>query len=163
MATIPKINLWRIQTDLHRLMRNDVRYKLGAKARLTADIDSIRAVDCSGLIRFLVYRATDGLVIPDGSWIQKEWLQKRDPGTGVITQVKYSEVFNKPDSFYIATLDPKGGKAGHIWGINDRYTVESYGGVGPGERPWDTPFLKREVDSCFRWEHVWVPNAPVPR
>lgn len=144
------INLKRLQSLHHVLMHNGVRYKLGAKAKFSMPASAIRYIDCSGLIRYLVYHSTQNrLVIPDGSWMQRDWALQN------LNKVPYLSVRDNPNELYLATLDPKNGKAGHIWWVNDGFTMESHGGRGPNERPWNTPILKAEVDYTFVWPHVW--------
>jgi hypothetical protein len=147
---IEPINLRRMQSIHHTLMHNGVKYRLGAKAKFSTPASSIKAIDCSGLVRYLVYHSTKNrLEIPDGSWNQRDWALKH------LTRVPYISVRDNPNELYLATLDPKNGKAGHIWFINDGFTMESHGGRGPNERPWNTPILRNEVDYCFLWPHLW--------
>lgn len=147
---IEPVNLKILQSLHHRAMQNDVRYRLGAKVKLDTPIDRVRVVDCSGWSRYLMYWATDKkVVMPDGSWIQRDWCK------GFFKRVPYRSVHDNPNELHLAFLDPKGGKAGHVWYAREGHTFESRGGVGPDERPWNTPFLKAEVDYTFLIPHIW--------
>jgi hypothetical protein len=151
LVPVPPINLKTLQTLHHQAMRLNVGYKLGAKVSMKTPISKIKAVDCSAWVRYLVFHSTTpNLLIPDGSWHQKEWAKKH------LKQVDYRQVMTDPSKLYLAALDPKGGAAGHVWFCNDLYTLESRGGMGPDERPWNTPFLLREVDYCFVFPHIWA-------
>lgn len=147
----------------------DVSYGFGSKVKfkeLNFQPSSIRAIDCSGLVGLLVYYGCNKHnltpVFPDGSYNERDWLLARSKEVGsVIHRIsKYSDIANDPSKLYICTLDPiyKNGKlvkAGHVWMVNDGFTMESHGGTGPAERPWNTPILKTEVDYIFKWEHSW--------
>ena len=63
---------------LHGKMAGRVRYGLGRKApSLSADSNTITHIDCSGFVRFVLYRASSGtLALPDGSWVQQQWCEK---------------------------------------------------------------------------------------
>ncbi len=157
--SVQKINLRVLQATMTALQLSDVRYHLGAKAqKLNVPPSAIRAIDCSGLIRYLVYRATDpALTIPDGSWKQREWAEDH------LQKIQYGMISRPSEGqvkLYLATLDPNNGHAGHIWFVrtdppHDPFTFESHGGRGPNSRPWNTPILRTEVDHCFLWPHTW--------
>jgi hypothetical protein len=52
------------------------KYDLGAKSPfLGAPESQIKYLDCSGFERDEIYCST-GVVIPDGSWNQREWCEK---------------------------------------------------------------------------------------
>lgn len=153
-----KINLFQLQKNVHLMMKLNIKYDLGAKAKFTTPIEKIKFIDCSGFIRWNIYHATENHIqIPDGSWIQRDWLLKQSsiPGSVIHRVNDYDTVNKDSDKLYIATMNPMGKKAGHIWFVNDGFTMESWGGSGPDERLWNTPILRREVDFVFVWEHVW--------
>lgn len=174
MTVTTKLNLYRMQKTHHQIMHNvpDVAYGFGSKVRFKQpgfQLSSIRAIDCSGLVGLLVYYGCGkkdlSPMFPDGSYNQRDWLLARSKETGsVIHRVnKYSDIANDPSKLYLCTLNPiyehgRMVKAGHVWFVNDGFTMESHGGTGPSERPYNTPILKTEVDFVFRWEHDWIEN-----
>ncbi|WP_019565575.1 N-acetylmuramoyl-L-alanine amidase [Agrobacterium sp. 10MFCol1.1] len=113
-----------------------VVYGYGAKIRAgeVPGRDFI-SVDCSGLVRELVRRATDlNGKFPDGSFIQHEWVRDRhfkqlDRSEGKLTDGVVRIAFMKPND------SPNG--IGHVAIVHDGYTLESHGGVGPNRRIWD--------------------------
>lgn len=158
---IYRLNLYEIQKTHHALMRQRVKYEMGAKVKLNAPVSSVKKIDCSGLVRYLVYRATNNkLTIPDGSWNQREWLMKQsaNPDSFIQRFDSYDIVQTKPNGLYLCVLNPVGRKSGHIWFVNDGFTMESRGGVGPDERVWNVPVLRKEVDFIFCWDHIWIEN-----
>lgn len=113
------------------------QYKLGGKVNPDADSSEVRAayVDCSGYVRWLLHRATDGQFEPlDGSFIQHDRVKE--------IGFKKSSVANgllKDDVLRIAFLPPgKIGKIGHVALIYNGKTLESHGGTGPDTRIWNT-------------------------
>jgi cell wall-associated NlpC family hydrolase len=125
---------------------NHCGYKLGAKApTLGCDSHDIKRIDCSGFVRYIIYRITSGMVkLPDGSWRQHEWCS--DQGFKL---VRYNEVaFLHDGRLRIAFKNADGG-VGHTWLILNGETIEAYGGQGVGRRPWDTLKLKKLVDACY--------------
>lgn len=173
---VQKLNLWAIQKTHHQIMRNvpDVKYGLGSKVNFKQPSfhpSQVRVIDCSGLAGLLVYYGCEkrnlNPVFPDGSWNQRDWLKKQSllPGSIIHQVSSYSKIEADPSALYICTLDPiyngnKLIKSGHVWFVNDGFTMESHGGTGPAERVWNTPILKSEVDYVFKWEHTWkeIPN-----
>src|SRR5205085_264760 len=105
-----------------------------------------KAIDCSGFVRYLMYRATHGEVImPDGSWIQNDWCRHNH-----FAKVKYATAADADGWLRIAFLPPKKGHAGHVWLILNGMTLESHGHKGPHSRPWDTAVLKSQVTDCYQ-------------
>jgi hypothetical protein len=107
------------------------------------------AIDCSGFVRTLLDYASDGATssIPDGSWMEDDWFAK-----GVFKRTAYSECGAGDAHVRVAVHRPggRGGDAtGHIWLTVNGHSVESYGGHGPGERPWDHPWFLAHVDDCY--------------
>lgn len=111
------------------------QYGLGAKASsLTAQASEIAEgpIDCSGYLRWLI-RRTAGIVIPDGSYFQRQWLE--DTGfkdstvaSGMLTDGIVRCAYMRPLS--------QGG-IGHIALVHNGRTIESSGKRGPGRRTWD--------------------------
>lgn len=149
-------------TLIKKTMDGHIPYKMGGKA-LSLDCDSsvlgedadgvMQGMDCSGYLRWLIYRITKGLVtIPDGSWNQRAWFQVQG-----FAPCNYSDCSRKDDVLRIAFLNSENGEAGHVWLIVNSLTIESHGrskinGVwqdGPSRRPWNWKSLKNKVDYCF--------------
>ena len=104
--------------------------------------------DCSGFVRSLLYYATEGgLLIPDGTWAEDPWF-----GPQGFKRTSYVNCAVNDNLVRVAIHRPggRGGDpTGHIWLCVHQHTVESYGGNGPGERPWALPLLVDLVDDCF--------------
>ena len=123
--------------------------KLLGKAALGATPQSIKALDCSGFVRYLIYQATDGqTTMSDGSHYQRKWCEKQ-----LLTVQEYGKTAYRADSkLRIAFLsaDPPSQSYGHVWLIYNGKTLESYSsGKGPGRRPWSTAVLANNVNACF--------------
>lgn len=111
------------------------QYGLGDKVPL--DIDSTEIgdhdVDCSGYVRWLVYKGTgSGLVIPDGSYIQHDWVKAKGFKSSSVENAKRLDGVVR-----IAFLPPgKIGKIGHVALVYNGRTFESHSGTGPDSRSW---------------------------
>jgi cell wall-associated NlpC family hydrolase len=120
-----------------RTTREGNQYRLGGKApSLDADSSVIGriGIDCSGFVRWILYRATDNrLVIPDGSWHQREWAES--VGFKESTVLAGSATDNRVRLAYMKPLSSGG--IGHIALVHNALTIESSGKRGPGRRPWD--------------------------
>lgn len=153
MDTILKPINWKAFLALfEKQLEVGVSYGYGAKApRLNAAPGSFRQVDCSGEVRYLAYNSSGGLVIPDGSWIQREWCEKH------LTEVPYGPA---DDELYLAfmTSGVNGvGSVGHVWFVKDGRTYESHGRTtGVDSRDWDYPTLKDHVHKTFKWPLVRI-------
>lgn len=133
-----------------------VSYLLGGKAKtLDAGPGDTKRIDCSGEVRLLLYKASDGKIkLPDGSWNQREYCENN------WEEVSYDTVLNaKKGELFISfiTAGVKGaGKIGHVWltaQMDDDVaaeTMESYGGHGVGSRRADYGTLRRLVHKSFR-------------
>lgn len=144
-----------------------VKYGLGSKARnasgrltLTAKPNEFNSIDCSGYFRYLIYHSANGFMIPDGSWIQREWCE----GSG-LEQVSYSWARQLKDTLWVAFATPgvKGvGKVGHVWlGWND-FTYESYSGNGVGSLPAGNSWRVKHVHKTFIWPTTNLTVTPAP-
>lgn len=158
---IPAINLEKLESIFAQLERRGVQYGLGAKApKLTCPPSAIKKIDCSGAVRYLLFQATDGaLVLPDGSQNQRAWCEAK-AREGDLRKVNYEDAANyiTDTRLFIAFIKPfvNGcGEVGHVWLLTNydnapgADTLESYGGVGIGSRPWNSRTLRREVFSCY--------------
>lgn len=128
-------------------MKHNPGYSLGGKPpSLSAHANQLEGIDCSGYVRWLLYRATDGRVqMPDGSWFQEQWCQ--GGGFKKTSYLLHGKL--RDNRLRIAFIRASGKKVGHVWLIHNGRTIESYGGKGPGSRWWLTPALLRGVTSCY--------------
>jgi hypothetical protein len=119
-------------------------YVMDAKPPLASSPGYWKAADCSGFVRWLLFGAFR-LTVPDGSVNIHEWCEQK-----ALPVCKYSEVGPLEDSILrICFIEPKDGEAGHVFLLVNENTIESYGGHGPGRRPWDTPILLKNVSACY--------------
>lgn len=131
-----------------RTTREGNQYRLGGKApSLDADSSVVAriGIDCSGFVRWILYRATNNrLVIPDGSWYQRDWVE----GVGFKESTVFAATLrdNRIRLAYMKPLTPKG--IGHIALVHNALTIESSSKRGPGRRPWDGNGWQRR---CKLW------------
>lgn len=125
--------------------RHRVRYGLGAKARpLAIQAAQLVAIDCSGFVRWAIYHASVAwinahgdhaaypLIIPDGSVVQHDWIDSAGFRRCELVDGRLLD-----DQLRIAFLRPRdGGGIGHVMLLQNGYTLESFGGTGPGRRKW---------------------------
>ena len=102
------------------------------------------AIDCSGYVRTLLDYASGGATdhIPDGSWMEDQWFAL----TG-FAPTEYANGALSDGHLRVAIHHPSGrggDPVGHIWLVANGHTMESYGGHGPGERPWNHPWFLRQ-------------------
>lgn len=145
MRTI-EIDRQQLVDDTAEARRKGIGYRLGAKA---ADIGCIpgpgKQIDCSGWMRVLLRRAANA-IIPDGSWLQREWCESQGFKKSVYTK---DGAGLKDGRVRIAFIRPKQGRAGHVWLVWMGGTFESYYRNGPGRRPWDTKTLKARCTDVY--------------
>lgn len=109
------------------------KYKLGAKASsIDAQFADIRAIDCSGFTRLIVRRC-GGPVIPDGSAMQLNWLVDNHFKP---SSVEYAKLHDDILRMFVLPQQPGKGVGRHVGFVLNGMTYESYGGHGPGSRPW---------------------------
>jgi cell wall-associated NlpC family hydrolase len=143
------------RAELVRLMKlcfsfrtyvSTIKYLLGAKPRMGAIPGAgFSKADCSGFVRWLIHGATHSEVtMPDGSWHQQQWAIKKR-----FRKVPYDHCGLHDSRLRIAFIRAKRGKVGHVWLTINGMTIESCGGRGATRRPWDTPALLHNVDSCY--------------
>jgi cell wall-associated NlpC family hydrolase len=119
-------------------------------AELLIDRKAPKGIDCSGFVRWLLYRASNGKVkIPDGSWNQRDHFRA------------LADVAHLPASAYAACGKTDGivrvagfvrsakVSVGHIWLVHDGQTIESHGGKGINRRPWNQSSLVRLATWCY--------------
>lgn len=156
--TVPPISLSKLLSDAAQLERQGVTYKLGAKAHaLSVPLSSIERLDCSGYIRYALFRATGGaLIVPDGSQNIREWAEN----AGLHKVAHYSDCnkYLTAARLFICFIKPganSAGSIGHCWLVGQfdgdaaAETLECCGSLGVGSRSWDTGILKREFFSCY--------------
>ncbi|WP_395735916.1 hypothetical protein [Prosthecobacter sp.] len=131
---------------LNQLIAAKTKYGLGSKAHpINAEPSKIKAIDCSGLVRYLVYNASKDHSFPDGSWTQMDYLTKKK-----FRKVDYKHKASLNDSWLrIAFIKKSGSHPGHVWLIHNGKTIESHGGKGPDRRPWNASVLVKGVCCCF--------------
>jgi hypothetical protein len=107
-------------------------------------------VDCSGFVRWLLYRASGGRVkIPDGSVNQRDRFRARADDTGVAA-VPYASCGDADGILRVAGFTRSARiRVGHIWLVVDGHTIESHGRHGVNRRPWDTASLVDLATWCF--------------
>lgn len=114
--------------------------------------------DCSGYARAILDYATNmgTSAMPDGSWGEDEFFNHAG-----FKVTDYAECANSDGLVRLCVHRPggRGGDAtGHVWLCVNGHTVESCGGQGPFEQPWDTQWYVDHVDDCF----VLGPLVPDP-
>lgn len=107
------------------------QYEFGGKVDPDADSSEVAddRIDCSSYSRWLVRRTT-GVLIPEGSVNQHDWVKKLGFKPSTVDSAKLLD-----DYVRIAFLPP-GTKAGHVVLIRNGMTFESAGGTGPVRKPW---------------------------
>lgn len=125
-------------------MEHRVKYRLGAKARfLGIDSNEITHLDCSGAVRYWVYRITSGkIVLPDGSSNQLDYAKKH------FKKVSFQDVqmAEDHDKLFIGFMTPTDeqrrlnamddrARGRHVWLAIRGKTMESRGGKGVSSQP----------------------------
>lgn len=177
--SVSPINLSKLRSDFAQLERLGIPYGYGAKAEgsknpntgekynsrsnghLSTDPSTLDHLDCSGFIRYILYRASGGaLVLPDGSQNQRGWCEGQANGGEMHSVARYQDAntYMTPNRLFIAFIKPHTngcGPIGHVWllsQLDDQApadTLESYGSHGVGSRPWNASVLRSEVYSVF--------------
>jgi hypothetical protein len=120
------------ETYAHMVGR--VTYEMGAKApSLTCDSADIAQIDCSGLARYLVAKASgQAVIMPDGSAAQLQWcidsgLERESYQPGATAQDNVLRIH-----FLTAERAAMVGRPGdrHVWFTFNGRTIESHGGGG---------------------------------
>lgn len=142
--------------ELFRKTRGRVQYRLGMKCKLTADSQDLVQIDCSGYVRWILFRASGGtLKLPDGSQQQLAWARKNLKPVGYKDVAAYCQ--KDPSRLFIAFLSPKPGASWprHVWLLRSQggqmATIESHGSGGVNTRPWNVRALVG-CKECFEIE-----------
>lgn len=139
----------------------NIRYKMkgqeGKVRNLTNTPGSIRCLDCSGFVQYLIFSTTAGNAkLPQGSVRQRDYLLDHH-----FPRVNYEvEAGWKDNIVRIAFRDPKRKivngvrkkKAGHVWLIYNGFTFECTtvgAGNGPRSLKWDHRLRKNAAKYCF--------------
>jgi len=120
-----------------------VKYVFGVKPALGA---SFKESDCSGFVRWILHKATSGVVkIPQGSWYQNGWCED----LGFKHNVYREGARLRDNRLRIAFIRPQRDKPGHVWLILNGQTMECCSGRGVCRRPWNNGSLLSGVTSCY--------------
>jgi hypothetical protein len=151
-----------VPIDLNRFVNNKqaaydvhIPYLMGGKDPKCGQglIDYPRGIDCSGFARTLLMWAAHGLLndMPDGSWAEDPWFVSAGFKAGDYNAYMANAMNN--DGFLRIAIHRPGGRGGdptgHVWILVNGHSVESYGGHGPGERPWNHQWFVDHVDHIF--------------
>ena len=129
-----------------QLIDSGVKYDLGSKAKpVTCEPGDIRKIDCSGFVQYMMYH-TCNAKLRGGSYYQNKWFEENR-----FQSVDYASHASKKDNILRLGYFKKGKGmvAGHIWFVLNGMTIESFGGKGPGRRPWNEPKLLKNVQKCY--------------
>lgn len=146
-----------VLVDVLAALDDRVPYKLGGKPsslKLTTEQflaeRGTRGVDCSGFVRWLLYRSSAGRVkLPDGSVNQRDRLRALADEAGVAT-TPYATCGQVDNVLRIAGFTRSAKVAvGHIWLVLNGETGESRGHHGVDRRRWDTPALVELATWCY--------------
>lgn len=151
------VHIGLLNTIFNNEVNQGVDYEMGAKApSLGVPTTSIHRIDCSGEVRYLDYRASDGkLILPDGSAIQHDWCEAQHQAGKLYKLTHYADVqYAKNDAsrLFICFIAPGAegrGSAGHVWLVWMGQTLESHGGAGCDSRPWNTPVLLNHCCAAY--------------
>lgn len=120
------------------------KYRMAAKPPLGSDSSAWRYADCSGFIDWILSRAClDKLPLPlSGSANMWDWCKR----VGLKETIQPGQMDGR---IRIGFIPETSKHAGHVWGIHNGLTIESYSRHGAGRRPWDTKVLMREVGAVY--------------
>lgn len=123
----------------------DCKYELGAKApSLEVQLADIKEIDCSGFVRIITYKAS-GTILPDGSFMQGRWFEENNFKVSDTASCKLHDGVLR-----LLWMTPhQGGGVGHIAFCLNAKTYESYGGHGPGSRPFTGASKFQRVSKVF--------------
>ena len=122
-----------------------------------------KSIDCSGYVRTTLAYATAGqtnklLGMPDGSWMEDTFFQTEGFRHHLIHSVAdYMSAIAKDNRIRLCFHKPNGrggDPIGHAFFIildtdGEIVSEESYGGNGPGSRPWDHLWFMDHCDDVY--------------
>lgn len=129
------VDIPKLLADFNGIVANGSRYLLGGKYTSKVAPKDVNAIDCSGLVRYLLTRR--GVPIVDGSQMQREWAIREG-----LKESSPDSCDLKDGVLRLAVLPTtKSRKVGHVVLVLDGETIESHGGKGPDRRktsslPW---------------------------
>lgn len=124
------------------------------------DISTITGLDRSGFVGVCIYHLTDGAVDLEnlnsqgqGAWAAAQGFKESTP----------DEAVNTNGALYLFMLPSSASSdgIGHVGFVRNSATAESYGGHGPGSRPWGQNDAAGNGNPAWGWqEHceLWVLN-----
>lgn len=145
------------------LQGRGVTYVFGGKDQAVINgqidnLDAITGLDCSGFAGVCVYHMTGGSVNLEsmnsqgqGAWAAGQGYKPSDPDSATNTNGDLY-LFMLPSS---ASSDG----IGHVGFVSNSVTAESYGGHGPGSRPWGPNASDGTANPAWGWqEHcsLWI-------
>ena len=156
--TVP-LALGRLQAYLAACVARSVGYGLGCKAPaqfLDACPPEYRLIDCSGWVRAALANATRmRTLVPDGSVNMNDWC-----GAQGLKRSNLVSTMLRDNIVRIAFHRPNDAdNIGHVWLTYNGMTMESWGGHGPGSRPWSTHILKILCTDVYI---LALPDRPAP-
>jgi hypothetical protein len=146
MAASIFVNNNKLTEFLNQMMDGHVGYHLGAKVEpLSKDPKAVNQVDCSGFVRYLVYKVCNLVITSGGTWWQNEWCKSH-----LQSEANYKCAGQRDGVIRIGYFPkPSGLAAGHIWLILNGMTIESHGHTGPDRRAWNTSVLVTHVKNTY--------------
>lgn len=138
-------------------LNDQIPYKMGGKPsslKLTTEQflaeRRVEGVDCSGFVRWLLYRSSGGKVrIRDGTFAQRDDFRAMADAMHR-APVPYSDCGKHDGVLRVAGfVKSQKVKFGHIWVVLDGLTGESHGHGGVDRRPWDTGHLENLATWCY--------------
>ena len=152
--TVAKLDIDRFIQFKSDEFKKYVSYDFGAKdpdpGSGVVDFDKI---DCSGDVRTILMYISHGAFndLPDGSAMQNHYFEIKGFKHGDYTA--YLNNAQLSDGLLRVAIHRPGGrggdKTGHIWLLINGHSDESYGGHGPGERPWNHQWFLDHVDDIY--------------
>lgn len=127
-----------------------VPYVLGAKPPLVDSVPS-RGSDCSGYVRWLVWKATDHrLVLMEGSDGQAQY------GEETLQKVQYVELARNAHTLqcFLCHMRPPREGFGHIWIVCHGKAYQCSYGAGVNDKDFDAPSLVNRYDDVWNWPHT---------
>ena len=129
-----------------------VPYVFGGKVQdMSEPIDEVGPVDCSGFTGLCMWHMTEGAVKLEGKNSQDQGAWAAEQG---FKEDSPEDATNMDGHLYLFMLpsDASSDGIGHVGFVRNSVTAESYGGHGPGSRPWgpDSPSWGWQ-EHCKTW------------